>query len=328
MTNNIISDRYKWIDWMKTIGMYFIVLGHFFTYGYKYVYVFSVPVFFIISGFLSKKETNSKLFWMKLWYNLIVPMFLICFIYFIFNSIEIPINHVFSLYRIKFYFVYSLLGFQSSLGTLWFVYTLAILKIIYQFSPNKLSSALLLAASLAGAYIYNNSYYIQNHSLFHNPNAITNILVAYPFFIIGVYLSKFKVIINTYNNLPSHIIGLLLCVTIIFICGHYNGGVWMYNVGYGNNILLFLIGGISGSIAVFIISKLLSDYSFNWVLLISKGSIIILGFHVYIIWYIRKVIPSPSYIDFILSLLILIAFIPLIFFSEKYCPILLGKFRK
>ena len=328
MTNNIRSDRYKWIDWMKTIGMYFIVLGHFFTYGYKYVYVFSVAVFFLISGFLSKKETDSKLFWMKLWYNLIVPMFLICIIYFIYNSIDIPIKHVFSLYRIKFYFIYSLLGYQSGLGTLWFVYTLALLKIMYQFSPNKVSNALLLIASLAGAYVYNNSSFIQNHSILYNPNAIANVLVAYPFFIIGVYLRKFKVIINNYNNLPSQIISLLLCLIIIFICGHYNGEVWMYHVGYGNNILLFLIGGISGSIAIFLISKIVSGYSFNWVLLISKGSIIILGFHVYIIWHLRKYISSPSYIDFILTLLILIVFIPLIYFSEKYCPILLGKYRK
>lgn len=138
MTNNIVSIRFTWIDWMKTIGMYFIVLGHFFTYGYKYIYVFSVPVFFVISGFLSKKEANYRLFWKKMWYNLIVPMFLICFIYFICNSIIIPFNHILSLTRIKFYLVYSLLGFQSSLGTLWFVYTLAILNIISVFTKQNI----------------------------------------------------------------------------------------------------------------------------------------------------------------------------------------------
>lgn len=50
------SSRLVWCDWMKAIGMYFIVAGHFFPIGYKYIYVFNVPLFFILSGFLCKKE--------------------------------------------------------------------------------------------------------------------------------------------------------------------------------------------------------------------------------------------------------------------------------
>lgn len=327
MTNNSTSVRLIWIDWMKTIGMYFIVLGHFFTYGHKYIYIFSVPVFFLISGFLSKKETENKQFWKKLIHNLIIPMSLICIIYFIINSIKIPIYHVFSYNRIKFYLINSVLGFQSSLGTLWFVYTLALLKIIYQFTPNKIMNILFFVLSLIGAYLYNNPTIIQNQPIFYVPNAITNTLVAYPFFIIGIYLRKHIEIISTYNHLPSQIIGLSVCVITIIICGHYNGKVWMYHAGYGNNIVLFLIGGLAGSIAIFLISKALSCYSFKWTFLISKGTIIILGFHVYIIWFIRKYIEGPSFVDFILSILIILVFIPLIHFLERYCPIFIGKYK-
>ena len=48
-------ERFNFIDWMKTIGMYCIILGHFLSIGHKYIYVFSVPLFFVISGFLNKK---------------------------------------------------------------------------------------------------------------------------------------------------------------------------------------------------------------------------------------------------------------------------------
>jgi len=328
MANNSASIRFPWIDWMKAIGMYFIVLGHFFTYGYKYIYVFSVPVFFLISGFLCKKETDFKLFWMKLWYNLMVPMLIICFLYFIFNSISVSVSHAFSFTRIKFYFVYSLLGFQSSLGTLWFVYTLTLLKIIYQFSSNRMTSVFILAVSLVGAYLFNNTNCIHNHSLLHNPNAISNVLVAYPFFIFGAFLRKFKGIMNNYNHLPSQIIGFFICVLIIVICGYYNSEVWMHKVGYGNNIPLFLIGGIAGSTAIFLVSKVFSFHNVKSVLLISKGTIIILGFHVYLIWFVRGFLTEPSIMDFILSLLILIVFIPLIRLSERYCPLIIGKYRK
>ena len=50
-TTNI---RLNWLDWMKVIGMYLIVYGHFSSYGHKFIYTFSVPLFFMISGFLFK----------------------------------------------------------------------------------------------------------------------------------------------------------------------------------------------------------------------------------------------------------------------------------
>lgn len=328
MNQNLLLKRLGWIDWMKTIGMYFIILGHCFTYGYKYVYVFSVPVFFTISGFLSKRERNYKRFWGKIWYNLIVPMFIICFLYFVYNSITLPINYVFSAYRIKHYFLYALFGLQSSLGTLWFVYTLILLKVIYQYLPNIFSRILLFALSLIGAYLFNHINDILNYHTFHSPNAITNVLVAYPFFIIGVFLSKFKHIISEYNHYTSMLIIFIICIILIIICGCYNDDVWMYKVGYGNCLLLFLIGGLSGSIAIFIISKFLCGFCQKWTITISKGSIIILGFHVYIIWFAHRYLSTPSVIDFFLSLIILIAFIPIILVLERYFPIILGKYRR
>ena len=71
------SPRQNWLDWMKAIGIVLIVYGHFFSFYNRYVYVFSVPLFFVISGFLCRRETDTKLFWKKLWYNLVVPLLLI-----------------------------------------------------------------------------------------------------------------------------------------------------------------------------------------------------------------------------------------------------------
>lgn len=69
---NVLFYRHNWLDWMKAIGMALIVYGHFFSFFDIYVYVFSVPLFFLISGFLSKVETDNKLFFKKLWYNLAI----------------------------------------------------------------------------------------------------------------------------------------------------------------------------------------------------------------------------------------------------------------
>ena len=48
---NKVNERLPWIDWAKAIGMYFIVAGHCFGPGHKFIYTFSVPLFFIVSAF-------------------------------------------------------------------------------------------------------------------------------------------------------------------------------------------------------------------------------------------------------------------------------------
>lgn len=53
-----MKERHTWIDWMKLIGMLFIVWGHFFpTHASNWIYAFNVPLFFCISGSL----TNSRM---------------------------------------------------------------------------------------------------------------------------------------------------------------------------------------------------------------------------------------------------------------------------
>ena len=72
------KDRILWIDTMKAIGMFFIVLGHFFPpYISAWIYTFNVPLFFFVSGFLAKKEDNWGFFWNKNMKGLIIPFLLL-----------------------------------------------------------------------------------------------------------------------------------------------------------------------------------------------------------------------------------------------------------
>lgn len=61
MSNKIIIvNRLNWIDWAKTIAILFVVFGHIpeknGSFGIYYTYLFHMPLFFFISGFLTKKE--------------------------------------------------------------------------------------------------------------------------------------------------------------------------------------------------------------------------------------------------------------------------------
>lgn len=67
----MVLNRLNWLDYMKVIGIFLIVSGHYFPPNYAILYVFSVQLFFIISGFLSKKEP-TKIFRQKIFRQLIL----------------------------------------------------------------------------------------------------------------------------------------------------------------------------------------------------------------------------------------------------------------
>ena len=100
----------------------------------------------------------------------------------------------------------------------------------------------------------------------------------------------------------------------------------MYDNNYGNNLLLFYVEAISGTTAVFIISYGLRKLKLKFVDVISKGTIVILGFHGIFIKLFSHIPTSQGkcITDYFFSLVILALFVPIIILSERYCPVLLG----
>ena len=77
----MIQQRKIWVDWAKALGMYTIIYGHCFPETMSnFIYAFNVPVFFIISGYLCKKEQNFSTCWNKTLHNLIIPYYILAFI--------------------------------------------------------------------------------------------------------------------------------------------------------------------------------------------------------------------------------------------------------
>ena len=185
------SARLNWLDWMKAIGIGLIVYGHFFSLGDIYVYVFSVPLFFLISGFLCKKESTNRIFWEKVWYNLVIPLLIICTMnylwgafvgYFLSSSHLLPKNPL---------LFYGNLLIGRGLGTFWFVYTLIILKIILQYTRMTYFHIVWFLLFLFLAYIINNyDFEVMGNHPFKAPWSIPNTFVSYPFFIIGYSLRQ------------------------------------------------------------------------------------------------------------------------------------------
>lgn len=319
------GSRLEWIDWMKAIGIYLIVLGHFYSYGDKFVYVFHVPLFFIISGFLCKKENDRNVFWRKLWYNLVIPLLIMTFIIFIFACFLQVLNGTFEFITFYWFVRNVFFGMVSGYDSLWFVYTLILLKILFQYcSSNKVFYSLTLAM-LALSYIYNNCDFSKFPFFFNEPNAIVDVCAAFPFFALGIFSCQYKETLNIWSNKVMLVLLLIGGLFLVSLCWYYNGGIGLHCCYYGNSMVLFLLGAISGSMMIFAASKLLG-HAPKIVVFVSQGTIIILGFHKLFINLIRVFFPT-SYFDIVFALLIVFLFVPIILWIEKYFPLLAGKYR-
>ena len=325
----MIKEHYYWLDWMKAIGMYFIVAGHLEPVGLEYIYVFSVPLVFCISGFLAKKEINSTVFWQKIWNNLILPCILISAIMHGFDIMLDVVHGVFSPWLIPYRIFNSLLGVHGlnteagGLGLCWFIYTLVICKIFYQYTcDKKYLNWFLVLFSICVALYYN----MQSETIY---NSILNVSLAYPFYLLG---GGCKVLYDRFQNFLKNvsIAGcwaiLASSIIVVFVVGRINGAPWMFEAHYGKNIILFFIGGISGTVSIFMFSFLMNSFQTTVVDIISRGTIVILGFQLILIQLYYHVPKGwlGAIDDYFAAFIILLLFVPIILFTERFFPVILG----
>ena len=320
MDKRIIDGRIVWLDWMKVIAIFSIIWGHFFSQGHVYLYVFSVQVFCVISGFLYKKSDNwivciSKCFW-----QLFVPTLIMSFVMQLeacFRCIVIGQDYNISW---LWYTEWLLLGHRWCMGPCWYFYSLIVMRLIMQILPEKKWTYILLFVFLSACAIY------LHHIGFEVSNANVNVVVCMPLFLIGVLLKPMKNALCKLNNHYAEASLFVLSVIIIIICGDYNGYVWMYKNGYGDNYVLFIIGGMAGTAMLYVISLWLSKlHHYNMVVTLSKGSILVIGLHIVLVRRLTE-LPDRLWIeDVALSILILLAFVPIVKLAERFIPILLGR---
>jgi hypothetical protein len=154
-------------------------------------------------------------------------------------------------------------------------------------------------------------------------NAGINLFISYPYFILGVILSRYKDKIHNYSNRYVELLLFMISAIALFLSAFYNGGVWVYENGFGGNLMLYYLGGISGTLLVGICCKWLNGLKFSFVRDISIGSIVILGLHWYTLFPISYVIKN----EYAAALVIMVVFIPVIHCCKRFFPLILGVYR-
>ena len=181
-----VSGRIVWLDWMKVLAILSIIWGHFFSEGHVYLYVFSVQIFCVISGFLYKKSPDWRYCIEKNFWGLFVPtaimsviMQLEAYVRCMVLGVEYPVS-------IIWYIKWLLLGHRWCMGPCWYFYSLMVMRLIMQILPERKWAYAMLFVVLSAGAIYLHSTGIEIS------NANTNVLVCMPFFLIGVFLKPLK----------------------------------------------------------------------------------------------------------------------------------------
>lgn len=314
------NKRLDYLDMAKGVAIICVMLGHIMTTNQFKVWIcsFHVVLFFIISGCLLNytNATNKdvKLFIKNKIRTIILPYFIFSIIYVILNYMILGFNTE----SLKWNIIYTLIMYGC--GALWFLPTLFIAEIslllIYKILKNKISiiiSVMLLVAISFGITLFKYNIIML---------IVIRGIIALGFLTIGYYSFNYIKELNI-NNLI-----LIALIGISFILSQMNGMVDLWQLKF-NNIFLYLIVSLSGSLSIILILKNFSSIKIlNY---FGINSLILMCTHQNIMELIKKAsgYSFEGYISSILLLIvILIIEIPIIYIINNYLSFMIGNFSK
>lgn len=330
------QERLGYIDWMKTIGMLFIMIGHFASSVMSIVaFSFSVQLFFFISGFLFKRQDDLRNVLYKNITSLLIPYWIwgTLLILYLFFRTQILSNLGKSIIGL----CLGLNNYQGvrGCGELWFIVTLLELKCIFQFIRAKSDVLTVVCIFVASVLSIIYRYVIKDSSLEYFGIGLFNVFIAAPFFVLGYYLSRYKDRITELSNSVEckWLLVLLVSIAILLYLALKNGWVLMVYGQYGAYYMLYLICGFLGIFCSWIVASFLSKMSkSSFCYYIGIGTIVILATNVGIINLIKPLLltemssDSFSYnlLSCIIAALLLILYLPAIKLFQRYMPFLIG----
>jgi fucose 4-O-acetylase-like acetyltransferase len=202
-----------WADISKGIGIYLVVLGHC-NVGRRMhliIYLFHMPLFFFLSGYLHRIRTGYADFARKKAIHLLVPY--ISFLVFLYPiDIWRALKHHQSIPSELFAAIWGGYKLQHFLGIFWFLPCLFLTQqamnfLLSKFKLGTVSALVALCATLA----YLNSYIVPSFQL---PLDAQIVLGSVPFFFLG-YLTSKKTENRTYLPfvcVAGALTGLALCL--------------------------------------------------------------------------------------------------------------------
>lgn len=316
-----VIQRVIWIDYSKFALIVFMVWGHATNpsdWVHSFIYAFHIPAFFVVSGFLHKNKSLKDTI-----LSLLIPTLL-------FSLVWYP-HYVFSLVKadagISLYdlFIKPLAGFWFYDGIIgrpmcrpfWFVVVLLLMKLFYLWVRPTSLNVIIVILCLVFSYSLNGKC---NFTYFF---LLQKCVIAYPFFLFGIYLRKVN-IMTIIGNAKLLYKGLI-CIfgfSIVAISISFNGFVDLYFLSLGNSVITYFFISIIGSVSLFVCCSIFTNLP-SHITNIARGTLVILGLHGFILLKILGHVPIKD--SFILTVLtIAILYFPLLYIL-KHFPVAVGR---
>ena len=335
-----MKNHLYWIDFAKTIGLLLMIIvhGNMVNDEFRcYIYSFHMPLFFIISGLLTRTPNGGvKLSQVskKNFRALMIPYFCMNLFCLLFFSFVEYFKGELGFYVLKSHIWAILLGVGYNINSIrpvctamWFFYALFIVKLLYNVLPkNRLSKVIQVAICFVIVKILT-SYNIDTYV------PLDSAIMAYPFFIAGTEIKHFFSR-EIKNKLILFFVILLILLATYFISSS-NGRCDIDTMRYGKFYSLFLCTGICTSFAILAVCSCLNMQLVGikvFLKNICNGAPLIVGLNLLAInafktGLLHIVKQWSSIYGIALGIVIILAFYPIIIFTKKRFPILIG-FRK
>ncbi len=342
-----IKERKYWIDYAKTIGIFYIVLGHLPIQDKmfeSFFYTFHLPLFFILSGYLSRKNDCIEDEIKNNFRTLIIPYFyfyLLKYLYWIPGYIHHP--ELFPDRNIYGFLVKPFLGMAFGVGydtaystmcnvPIWFLVGLFFCKNIFAWlwSTCKGNHVIVTAVIVALVVLVEFLKMFHIFLLF----SVSSAMMALPFYYIGFLLKDFK-FNRVEENIPLAILVFIVTLTGTILCTGINGRPDMNYLNNGSNIFIYYLAGCVGTVMLSSLSMILARVKTGVIVFISANTLTIFAIHGIVVPIVLK-ITDPIwghaansdfglvYAHVVSFLTLAVSVIPILIIN-KYFPFMLGK---
>ena len=346
------TDRKVWIDIAKALGIWLVVWAHL-PQGNQavqaFIFAFHMPLFFFLSGYLLKPQSLRRTLQagarrLLLPYLLYAWLGWACWLALALwkQPALLQDGHLLPDYVLK-----PMLGMVYAEGRhtdnsvminvpVWFLVGLYVVAAIFALlltalSPLRALLACLLLATLPYALAQ------QGWDLLWS---IDSALMALPFYALGHYVAEVshspqaQALAGRVGQGPGRAVwlgGALLAGAMTAAIAAYNGRVDINLLQYGTSPFWFYAGGVSGMAMVLCLAQWMSPWlSFNGLLSLSRGTIVILGLHGIVLGGLLSAmrllgLERGTLQDGAAALLLVLAFVPVIHWVERRVPVLMGR---
>ena len=318
------------IDTLKAFGLWLMVLGHAHLVDDTLrtaIYTFHMPLFFVISGYLFKyRDLKEQI--AKSWKGIMVPYLLvnaICLAISLISTIrngELSLTLVWNkVLPICTGLGYGMGAYEPVCTPMWFFYVMFFLQILVNLVGRQTQHCLIFTLGSLALCI------LMNYKGIDTLVPIDSLLMAVPFFYLGIWLKTILQKVNIDNRIIKVTIPLILLPFGLMI-GMYNGRIDMDLFQFGNSVFLFYISAMITCSALIFASLQIGGGKI--VRLISVGAPIIVGFNLLTISYIKVLVNHlftgewNNFIGLAVSIIVISILILVTVFCRTFIPSILG----